>query len=780
MSRPLVPRPRSRAAYGQWRQSRLIFSSVVLAGILLGALLAAQEEEPPAGSGYDQEPGQERASEGGEEQATEEPTLATIVDRITFQIPFSAEKGGGTATGSAGNLEYLREDYVVASGGVEFRYRDMKFQGDRIEVDLNTKQITAMGDVILDQGPRRLTGETMTFDLETKTGEFTNAKAFVDPDIFFEGERIAKVGEETYRVTKGILTSCTADSPAWSFRLSRAQIKVEGFARIRNARFRVKRLPLLYAPYILYPAKSKRTSGFLFPNIGFSRQRGEVLGLAYFQTLGESYDTTFFADFYGEDYLGFGNEIRYRPTQSTRGIFEGYAIDDPIADKVRWKVSWIHTSDDLALGFRGVLRYQDFSDFNFFRDFERDFGRTSIRRLLSSGFLAGNWGRHSLTILVEKNTTFLRQGQEITLQQLPEVEYRMRATQLGKLPLYFDLLSSAHYLSVQRADLIDNTYGRIDLLPQLTASLSSLPWLSLSLCAAGRVTWYEDSITEDGSDFSGESLTRTVGSARADIVGPSFSRVFDKKIGKFARFKHIIEPRWRYAVVDEFEDQSLVPLFDQVDRLATNNIFSYAIVNRLLAKPKDEEAHGGAREILSLQIDQAFSLDNDRPFQRSRDRTRQTTRGPMSARLRFNPGTNVSIESRVSYNTLFGRLNSTSLSGGIRPGRQSIGVTWFTRFNAETGDKTGNQARLFTGFELWPGRLKIDSQVNYDFQNKLLQSHRHIIQFFSQCYGLRFEVREFKTADRLDRDFRFALTLKNIGTFLDLSGGTRTGFDAGF
>ncbi len=72
--------------------------------------------------------------------------------------------------------------------------------------------------------------------------------------------------------------------------------------------------------------------------------------------------------------------------------------------------------------------------------------------------------------------------------------------------------------------------------------------------------------------------------------------------------------------------------------------------------------------------------------------------------------------------------------------------------------------------------MKIDSQLNYNIQTELLQSQRHVLQFFAQCFGLRFEVHELKLIDRQDRTFRFALSLKNIGTFVDLTGGTRTGF----
>ena len=149
-------------------------------------------------------------------------------------------------------------------------------------------------------------------------------------------------------------------------------------------------------------------------------------------------------------------------------------------------------------------------------------------------------------------------------------------------------------------------------------------------------------------------------------------------------------------------------------------------------------------------------------------------------RFRYNPTALVSLESGASFNTLFNNLNSFSTSGGLRLGPHAVGLTWSTRFNPQTGDTTGNQMRLFTGVEVWPTHFRIDAQLNYDFNTSLLQSQRYVFQYFSQCWGARFEAREFKTIDRTDRDFRIALSLKNIGTFLDLTGGTRNGFQSPF
>jgi LPS-assembly protein len=750
------------------------------------------EEEPPLP--WEEVPTEEPgdAEEPSEDEAEEDlPAAAERLDRISFQVPFPPEKGGGTAVGTAGDLHYVREDYAVASGGVELRFRDFTFQGERVAIDLKMEQITAEGDVILDQGPKRLVGDTLFFDLNTESGTLANAKAYVDPDIFFEGREITRLSEDRYRVVDGMVTSCIDDTPDWNVRLSRGEVELGGYATATHARFRIKKVPIFYWPQIAYPANTDRKSGLLFPNVGYSERRGGYLGLAYFQTLGQSYDTTFYLDLYGEDYLGFGNEWRYQPSESTTGFFEGYVIRDPTAeaegeDELRWKAFWTHKSTNLPLGLEGVIRYVDFSDFNFFRDFERDFTNQSVRRLQSSGFLTGSWGQQSFTLLLDQTETFVSQDVTTTQRYMPEAEYRLRPTQIGRLPVYVDLLSSVDYLNSARTDLFDNKWGRADVFPNITASLSTLPWLSVSVSGGGRVTYYSDSIDEETGKFGAGALTRTFGTASSAIVGPSFSRVFNGSVGRFAKFKHIIEPRWNYAFASDFEDQGLIPRFDEVDRITPFHAVSYRFINRLLAKPEEGHPLGeGAREIMSLEINQVFSLDEDRPIQRGRIENEEgevetSTNGPIDFRYRFNPSKQASLEAKFRYNTLFGGLDNASLSGAIGVGQHGVGLTWFTRFNPEIEDTTGNQVRFFTGIQLWPNRLRLDAQVNYDFQLSLLQSQRYIFQYFSQCFGLRFEFQHWQNLTRQDSEFRFALTLKNIGTFLDLTGGTRTGFNPGF
>jgi len=749
---------------------------------------------PPAGGKRFEEsepgvprPGEERpapaeeGAEGGEVAAEEEEPDP---DRIEFTLQLEDEQG--TVTGSTRDLEFQREDYAVLTGGVVVKYEDITLKADRAEVDLETREVTAAGNVVLDQGPRRLAGETLTFQLDSKTGTMTDAVAYVDPDYYFRGSEISKVGDDVYTVTDGVFTACEQEVPDWSFRLEQARVEVEGYAYVQHARLNVKRLPVFYTPYIVYPTKRERSAGLLVPNFGYSELRGTYVGMAYFQPIGRSYDATLFVDSYSEGYYGIGNELRYRPTDGTFGRFEGYAIEDPFADEVRWRAELDHVSDDLPLGMRGVIDWTEYSDFQFFRDFERDFDRNSLRFEDSRAFLTGNWGTHLVNLQVTDRETF--GAQRITTEQrLPALEYRLRSTPLfetplWEAPLYLTLNSSLAYLSVERSETYDAQYGRADLFPEVSLPLEPAPWLSLSLNAGHRVTWWEDSLETDqdavtatGSAFSGEALTRSVSTWGAEVIGPSFSRVFDTAVGPFARFMHMIEPRVSYSFVDDFEERREVPNFDSVDGLGSGSLARISLINRLKAKPPEEEG-GAAREILTFELAQSYSFDDMQPLEAGGEtlepeaRQIESQRGPLEATLRFAPSFNTNVRAEWRYSTLFEELLSSSIAADHRFGPHDVGVRYTTRFRAQDGETLSDQLRLTGGVAVLPGRLGLRGSIDYDLELSELQEQRYFLDWTAQCYGLRLEYREFQIGPTPETDYRVAFTLKNVGTFLDLTG----------
>ena len=776
------------------RSQRLTIPALLLA-LCLGLPAFAQEtpQEPPAVPPLEPQgpiepvaPTPGTAPPSGAPQTTPAPVTPPVPagppgagpDRLDFQLKFTEEQGGGSAAGSAGNLEYKREDYAVLTGGVQIRYQDVDIKAEKAEIDLNTKVVTAEGEVIVDQGPRRLTGDTLVFNLDTKTGKLTNATGHVAPDYYFTGTEVAKTGDDTYQVTDGVFTSCSQEVPDWSFRLKEARVEVEGYAHVRNASLRAKKLPVFYTPYILWPVKSERSSGLLIPNIGYSDRRGASLGLAYYQTLGRSYDTTFHLDGYTEGFVGVGNEFRYRPTEGTQGVALGYYVRDPEVDDDRWKVEWNHTTTDLPWGMRGIVQFQDFSDFDFFRDFERDFDRNTLRFIDSRAFITGNWGPHLLNILLNDRETFIDLEQTIEQRKLPEIEYRLRSTRLGRTPLYMEFDGSLSYLDTARPNSYEGSYGRLDAFPQLTLPIRSFPWLSLSLSAGERLTWYSDSLDATQRSFSGESLSRALPFGSAEVIGPSFSRIFSRQLGGFAQFKHVVEPRFTYTYQGETdEDENLIPLFDEVDRPFSRNRGRLALANRFLGKQSGE--NGTVREILLFELARDYSFDDERPLEvgQGPNGRVEASEGPLEALLRFSPTETISFKLETEYSLLFNELTGTGFTGNYGFGQGNyLGATWFTRFAPTTGESISNQVRLNGSLAIPSWHIRLEGQINYDFEEQLLQQQTLVLNYTSQCYGLRLELRDFQagvgagTGTQIrDREIRFSLTLKNVGTYLDLT-----------
>ncbi len=162
----------------------------------------------------------------------------------------------------------------------------MKIRADRARYDFPTKTATLEGNVVIDQGPTRLSGSRGTFRLDAKTGVLEKATADLAPTYHVVAESIEKIGEATYRIHHGIFTACDVPNPDWSFSLSEATVTLDDYARMKNVAFRGALVPLLYTPYLIWPTKEDRATGLLVPGVGYNGRRGAYLGLTHYWVTG--------------------------------------------------------------------------------------------------------------------------------------------------------------------------------------------------------------------------------------------------------------------------------------------------------------------------------------------------------------------------------------------------------------------------------------------------------------------------------------------------------------
>ena len=227
--------------------------------------------------------------------------------RPKFRFAPGPKEGGGDikwSVAEGGKVSGEKDEYLIFEQDVKIEYQDIKLAADKVTYNQRTKDVVAEGHVIIDQGPTRITGSQAFYNLNTKTGTFFNSTATMEPTMYFGGDKIEKVDDDTYRLTNGVFTSCDLDNPAWSIRVGSADVTLDDYAHMSDVSFRANGLPIFYAPRLLWPTKRDRSQGFLIPRVMHSTRFGQRLELGYYMPFGESADATVFAELNTKQYFG--------------------------------------------------------------------------------------------------------------------------------------------------------------------------------------------------------------------------------------------------------------------------------------------------------------------------------------------------------------------------------------------------------------------------------------------------------------------------------------------
>lgn len=685
---------------------------------------------------------------------------------FSFELPKSTE---GAPVNISAERQEAGENYVLLEGKARIEYRTIVLTADRITYNRKTEDVLAEGNVVLDQGAQRLSGDRVVFNLGSETGTVFNARASFQPSIHFRGETIEKIDEDTFVLTNGIFTSCDLDDPEWSFSLSRGEITVDDYARLHDLSVRARKLPILWTPYLVWPTRRDRARGFLIPKVGNSSRFGAYLGTAYFIPIGQSADVTVLGDLHSEGYFGLGSEVRYIPSTATKGSLDAQGVYDSETESIEWRYNYEHTQENLPGGVRGVIDIEDYSDLNFFQEFSRDLDLLTKSNIYSAAYLTKNARRYSANLRTERRKYFLGPGEERIYEQLPSLEFRAYPLQVGETPFYITGESSMAHLRTN----LGATYYRADIAPTLSMQLRTPPWLSVKPELRLRETFYTSTIDERTGDYVDESLSRFYAQGEVEVVGPSFSRIFAREVGGFDRFKHVIEPRVRYLYTTDVEDQNRVIPFDTIDtpRLPlVRDTVEYSITQRLLAK--QGTPNSSAREILSFTVRQSAALsDPIRPSPTFQERS------AIGMNLRFNPYPSISIDGDTTFEDESFELRTTSLSTRLQSstGPAFFALTWFANFPTERNAFESSQFRVAGGIPLIDDRIRLAAQLNYDAERQEFLEKRFLIDYAASCYSIALEYRDFDSFTRegtfrSNRDYILSVSLKNVGTFVDLRG----------
>ncbi|MDH4064655.1 MAG: putative LPS assembly protein LptD, partial [Acidobacteriota bacterium] len=710
------------------------------------------------------------------------PVQARRVSRITLLFavilivasPAAAQLVPGWNTKQF-TLERLDADRVRLMREVEIEGEKgspndgQKFFADELELNTRTGELTASGNVVFATPDARIAADSVVFNTQTKLGTFTNASGIaslgergeqdrsmfgtLEPDVYFYGATIEKVGADKYSIVKGGFTTCVQPTPRWEIVSGRATVNLHDYAVLRNAVIRVKDVPVFYLPVIYYPIQDDdRATGFLLPTYGRSTYRGQSLSNAFFWAMSRNQDATFFHDWFTSRGQGAGAEYRYIVSPQTRGDFRYYYLQEretttttaggTFVDPARtsYRLSG-NVTQGLPWRLRGRARLDYFSDIAAEQLYNNNLYQNTFSTRSLGGGVSGAWRGLSLSGSYQRNESFYNSTDSFVNGQAPGVVVSFTGRRLGRLPLYASVNADATRVVYQQrfsGTVVDAGLGRVDMLPSLRAPLSTLPFLTVNASIGYRVTYFSESIDPRTRRQIAEPVTRQYADMRAEFVGPVFTRVFTPNNSFADRMKHVIEPAFSLQRITSIDNQNRIPTTGSYEFIVGDvNRYTYGLTNRLLVRrsagPSASQAAGttataAPREFLSVGISQSYYSDElasqfDSAYSYSVYSRPPSNFSTVALQARAMPAQAVGVDFRMEYDPIATtrRLVGVGLNGIVRSRIVEASAGWNKQnYRLGIGFQSNHYVQQTTTIRLAGNKIGGTVQFNYDIGRSTL------------------------------------------------------------
>jgi LPS-assembly protein len=711
--------------------------------------------------------------------------------------------GKGPVRIEADRLSYDQEsDIYRAEGNVVITFTGGFLKADSVTLNRTSGDAWAHGHALLQSNGDTLEGDIIELNLDSKTGIARDGRMFfVRNHLFITGSEIEKSGEATYRIKDGTATTCDGPVADWRFTGREVDVTVDGYGTLKNGTFQVRDTPVAWFPWLMFPAKTTRQSGFLFPYFGYSQDKlGFDTEIPFYWAVSESTDATLYTRYMDKRGLKEGLEFRYQPSTSTYGLFYGDFLKDQwtgsdtpggiprnwTEKQDRWSWYWNHeTTFSPGFYFRSDLKkvsdiyyFRDFDSHNYYRDhyagsLNRKFERVSflaneqLTSYDSTARLVKEWRSFNLTVLGQYTDNLTSPSNDETLQRYPEIT--LTGFKQPLLGTRFNWEFTSHYGSYNRT--LGERGDTLDVYPKL-----SLPWafgeyLQVTPTAGFRGTLWDTESTSPSA--AGDSASRSVYTLGLNASTEVF-RVLDIGWGGAEKVRHAVKPEVTYSYIPS-AGPSLRP--DFVLPVATTtvggvnasvdneNSITYALTNTLISRLRDEKGNVNYREILRLKLSQTYNISTPTIYVTQPTLLVPTTTPnvlpadptkpfrPIDLELDINPYKYLVFMTRAAYDvneTTWAQINQDIALSDARGDSLSL-VYRYTKDSIDSIGLTG-KVRVTDAVDVFAGFRRDD------FSNATLEKTVGV-EFRHQCWSVLVSYSDLVD----DRQFMVLFSLSGLG-----------------
>jgi LPS-assembly protein len=653
------------------------------------------------------------------------------------------------------------ERETEALGNARARSKGQAIAADWMRFDTRYNELTAIGNVRLEQGVYVVEGVRLRYDLDTERGVMERARHFLSPRATgnlpiagsvrpaFDGhgaaDRLLFEGPGQFRAQQATFTTCEPGDNAWNIRSREMLIyHDQGVGVARNATVEFKDTPIFYAPYFSFPLHQERKSGFLAPHYGSTSNSGFEVSTPYFWNLAPNYDMTLTPRMLSKRGLQLRSEFRYLQPDYRGELHYEVLPDDRVYNGTRQLFTLKHTQS-LWNGWFGALDINKVSDSNYFTDLSTSVGLTSQTNLTRQGSLSrggawGNGGTYAFSGLVQSWQTLQ------TDPLAPLVPPYSRRPQLSL---------TAQRLNTLRGDFnFEGSYTDFDH-PTLVRGKRIVAYPSLTFPLQTAAAYITPKIGLHATRYFIDASTSTM--PDTSRVLPTFTTTaglnFERKANIFGNaYTQTLEPTAYYVYIP-YRDQSNIPNFES--GLQDVNFATIFSENRYSGYDRINDANQVTLGVRSRLInpDTGFEMLRAAVAQRYSFRGQQVilpgvappnSQGARSDLLAALSGTiapNLTMDAGWQYNVDNHQTQRTTISTRYQPQRGKL-------LNLAYRQSTSSAIRQVDAAGQWPiaSNWNAVGRWNYSLLDKRILESVAGMEYDGGCFVFRVVAHRLSTA----------------------------------
>lgn len=575
-----------------------------------------------------------------------------------------------------GLIEFDEQTGVASDPtGVELTYESVTLTAKKVQINRETGDVVAEGDVRIQQGRQLWTGESLRYNFLTRDVSAGNFRAGVAP-FFVAGEGLDST--KTNQIQSALNATITTDDlydPGYRIRAKSIRIVPGEYIEARGATLYLGKVPVMYFPKYRNSLRTHRNYWVSTP--GYRSVYGPYLLNAYHWNAATNLEMVVNFDYRVKRGLGGGPDFIYDLGRAGSGQIKSYYTydNDPeqqqpegvTVDPDRYRINFAHSTFVTSnLTAKAAVRWQ--SDETVIRDFFETEYREDVQ---PKSFVEVNqlWPNFSLNLLsVAQVNDFFQ-----TIERLPDIKLSAARQQLGISPIYYESDTSAAYLRYRSNDTGTTNYAafRGDTFHQLLLPQNYFGWLNFTPRVGGRFTYY--GAFDEWDNSNNDDRERWVFNTGAELSTKA-SRIWqdsNSKLLEIQSLRHIIEPSVNYVFVPtptetpgelpqfdyEWQTFELLPVdfpdYNAVDSVDANNVFRLGLRNKLQTK------RGGAVDNV---VNWLAVVD-----WRADPRADQRTFSDLYSDLDFKPRSWLTLNSEIRFDVNEAQWNMANHTATIQP-----------------------------------------------------------------------------------------------------------------